>query len=263
MGAIQLSITGRRNQRTARGSFFYIKKHGSFLFENKKIRYFIDKHREQKIMNDMRVIFVDWNKTLSNSCFWDVDGFFEPEKLDHLNTWLFKGNSSLVADWMRGKASSQDILTKLSHVLDIPVNTLTESLITSCYQMTYISNTILPLIQKVRNSGIKVVLATDNMDVFSKHTVPHMKLENIFDDLLISSDIGAIKTDETCNGNLSFFSPYLKKNGFSLKEAILIDDNVTKKDFFESKGLKFLAVTQEKSAVQHFEMLDTLHENRK
>ncbi len=159
----------------------------------------------------------------------------------------------LVMDWMRGRLKTNHVLEKVSIATATSQETLYTELVKSCRQMTFISDRIIPLIQKIRNSGIKAVLATDNMDVFSTYTVPHMRLSDVFDDMLVSSDIGAIKADETTEGNLAFFARYLEKNDLVLQQAVLIDDNISKKIYFESKGLDFLPVTQTTPLVYYLE----------
>ena len=76
----------------------------------------------------------------------------------------------------------------------------------------------------IRENGIKVVLATDNMDTFERWTVPALELEPLFDGILTSVYCGALKSE--IQGDYSpFFDHYLKQNRVRPTEAILIDDS--------------------------------------
>ena len=121
----------------------------------------------------------------------------------------------------------------------------------SCRAMSFIHDNTLELIQDIRNKGIKVVLATDNMDVFESYTVPALDLQKYFDDILSSSTLRCLKADLDEADQLIFFQSWLSQQGLSIEEAVLIDDSVKNKNFFEGKGLCFLPVNPDYCVIDH------------
>ncbi len=81
------------------------------------------------------------------------------------------------------------------------------------------------LINQLRATGTKVVLATDNMDSFVRWTIPALGLTNYFDDILDSFSLKALKRDFDEQGNSRFFSGYLSKNNLLPTDCVLIDDS--------------------------------------
>ena len=186
-----------------------------------------------------RVLFIDWYKTLSSSLFWQ---HLPPEVFRPIERWMFKDNPTSVCSWMRGQEGMADIVTALARSLDLSPQFLEQELETSCRKMELISENSLQMVDAIRRKGILAVIATDNMDVFEKFTVPALNLRDHFDDILCSSSLGCLKADVDVNGQLPFFQPWLDQNGFKIQEAVLIDDSVQHSDFFERKGLAFLGV---------------------
>jgi FMN phosphatase YigB (HAD superfamily) len=79
-------------------------------------------------------------------------------------------------------------------------------------------------LQAIREQGIKVVLATDNMDAFCRWTVPAMHLGGIFDAILDSASLGVLK-DDLVGGRSPFFGPWLSDQRIAPSEAVLVDDS--------------------------------------
>lgn len=76
------------------------------------------------------------------------------------------------------------------------------------------------------------------MDTFSRYTVPAMKLDKIFDDILSSHHIGYLKDDELLTDTILFFDDYLVENGWSYSDAILIDDSPDKSGKYKKLGFE-------------------------
>jgi FMN phosphatase YigB (HAD superfamily) len=79
-------------------------------------------------------------------------------------------------------------------------------------------------VRAIRRSGVLVALATDNMDTFTRWTVPALGLGTLFDAILDSASLGTLKDDLT-DGQSRFFGPWLSANGIAPAEAVLVDDS--------------------------------------
>lgn len=112
------------------------------------------------------------------------------------------------------------------------------------------------VLQKIHNlrkkKDLKIVVATDNMPVFKDFTVKSLNLSNYFDDFLISSEIGSLKND-TINGEMTFFSEYMKSGNLSYEECTLIDDSITTIELVRNFGMTGIHV---KNPSELYEALD-------
>src|SRR3989344_694778 len=128
-------------------------------------------------------IFLDWYKTLSHGLFWEHMADNDHPLHQHhsqIVQWLFVDNKQLINPWMRGEYSSEDICALIASDLNLSVTTLVTELERSCRNMQFYSDEIPGLLKQIKQKGIKVVIATDNMDTFRRFTVPGMKLDSLF-----------------------------------------------------------------------------------
>ena len=180
--------------------------------------------RELKRLKKLKVVFIDWHKTLCSATF-----FHDLQKLDYevfhyLENRLFEEMPIQgFIDWMIGKITKNEIAHYLAS------NTLSAEdilifLKRSCEKMHFDRKDFLKWIRKIRKKGKKVVVATDNVDVFMEYTVPALKLYHNFDDVLCSSTLKCLKTDVK-EEKLLFFDDFLRKNVIKYEEAILLDDD--------------------------------------
>jgi phosphoserine phosphatase len=138
---------------------------------------------------------------------------------------------------MRGEANEDQILDLVSRTFGYPKETLREDLAESCRAMTLLSDEILPLIAKIRKKGILCVIATDNMDVFRKYVVPALKLDEYFNETLVSYNQKALKFDTSEDeASIPFFHDYLKKNGLAYTDALLLDDRIDTSGLYKKLG---------------------------
>lgn len=180
-----------------------------------------DKEKYQKL----KVVFVDWHRTLcSLPLFHEL--LVEDEVLfDKLDTRLFDDMPiALFIEWMRGKFSKEEVVRRLAGE-DLSVDFVREKLKSSCEAMYFDRKEFMPLIEKIRKSGRKVVIATDNIDTFCEYTAPALKLDEKFDDILSSFEIKCLKEDIK-DGEMLFFKNFLCQNDIKADEAILLDDSV-------------------------------------
>lgn len=181
-------------------------------------------------MSTYKCVFLDWAFTLSNTLFWNH--FNDPEHLHYptlqiIQATLFGKNASFkgINDWMRGKLSSEDVIAVICQQNPtIDPQFLLQELALSCSQMQFVSPQVPVYVRQLQAMGIQVVVATDNMDTFTRWTVPGLKLETIFDAVLNSYDLKALKKDRDSNGESAFFGNYLRTHQIKRGESVLIDD---------------------------------------
>jgi len=210
-----------------------------------------------------KVIFIDWDGTLSSSRFWGRwnESPKHSSKYNLLQDVLFTSDEGkiLLKDWMTGVKSYSNIIDYASNITNIPYGDLEEELRYSAENMKFIDKNTLGLIEKLKACGIKVVIATDNMDTFSKWTVPAMKLESRFDDILVSDTLNAMKTHISPEGVSLFFNDYLSRQGIEANQSVLIDDNLNTKTV-EQCGINFLHVNKAESLTLHLKrILEKVH----
>jgi FMN phosphatase YigB (HAD superfamily) len=197
-----------------------------------------------------QVLFLDWDGTLCTSRFWHHWINDDPENYDKIQTEFFARDDGMLDSWMRGNLTAEAVVNKISIRTAIDYGYLIKGLEISCKTMTFGHTESLDIIKQKRSQGIKVVIATDNMDTFMRWTVPSMHLQDHFDDILCSYELGALKTDFSSEGISLFFDRYLQRNNLDPNDAILIDDrdkniikNKIKMDFIQvSESLNIVDV---------------------
>ncbi|GHO63656.1 hypothetical protein KSC_025480 [Ktedonobacter sp. SOSP1-52] len=180
-------------------------------------------------MKHYRCIFVDWHQTLSTSLFWEH--WADPTHPLHslhapvVSSMFNSGNTSETIAWMRGELPVEELLQRicLRHHFDYEL--ILQELTVSCKAMQFVSPTVPRSIAQLRAAGIRVAIATDNMDTFTRWTVPALKLHELVDDILNSFDLRALKGDLDSSGRSLFFADYLEKHALEPGESILLDDN--------------------------------------
>lgn len=194
-----------------------------------------------------KAIFIDWNKTLSFSLFWDHLKDLEeshPMHLNNIQNSLFGKLDYLVKPWMRGEYTTEFIVKKLAEETGLEYDHLLKEFILSCQTMK-IEPEVLELIQEIRKKGTKVVIATDNMDALDRWTVSALKLHEYFDNILNSYSIKALKGDLNEDGDSLFFMDYLKKHNLKNNETVLLDDSQIKPEIAKKHGIDFIHITTE------------------
>ncbi len=189
----------------------------------------------------LKVIFIDWDGTLSRSRFWEHWQIEDPEGYNKIQKVLFAENPGMINDWMRGFVSAEVISAEVAHRTGLNPQIVLTNLEQSCKAMALMQPGVLDVIQKKRENGVKAVIATDNMDTFSRWTVPSLNLERHFDGILTSVARGALKEDVAEDGTSLFFHHYLSQNAIQPSEALWIDDRPVHK-IAERLGMQFVQV---------------------
>jgi len=174
---------------------------------------------------NVRVVFVDWAKTLSTSLFWQQRPGcrLSPADSARVESYVFS-RAELTRQWMLETVAAEDVCTSAAGSLGLAVADLLADLEHSCRSMEFDDPASLDVLRAIREQGTRVVLATDNMDTFYRWTVPALHLRGIFDDILDSASLGTLKGD-LVRGQSPFFGPWLSDHGIVPSEAVLVDDS--------------------------------------
>ncbi|OGM03063.1 hypothetical protein A2115_02300 [Candidatus Woesebacteria bacterium GWA1_41_8] len=195
----------------------------------------------------MKVVFLDWFKTLSNSLFWDK--ISDKEKHDAIVTSCFNMNNHLINPWMRGKYTSEAIAKIVSKDTGINEKYIYDELIKSASNMEFSSPEIPKLIKKIKNNGLLVIIATDNMDTLTRWTVPSLKLNSLFDGVLSSWELNALKGDFTGKKSL-FFDKFFQDNpSIKPQDCILTDDSEDKLESIKKYGIAYRKINSKEELI--------------
>ncbi len=193
-----------------------------------------------------KTIFIDWYGTLSDSTFWghipstDIDLY--PLRLAAEST-LFGELTGLIAPWMRGGYTTEEIVSNISQKSSFSEELLLSQFTLSTKKMV-VDPDVLALVDRLRGAGTKVVIATDNMDSFSRWTTPALSLAQHFDGILNSYQLKALKKDFNSQGQSLFFGSYLQENDLRPDECILIDDSEDRDGNIQKFGIEYIKINQ-------------------
>lgn len=197
-----------------------------------------------------RVVFVDWHGVLSQDTFWMsiLDRATHPlrEELETKLAEMFTHGRTSVEAWMKGRVSAEEVVAALAVRLDRRYHQdfLVRRLYEDCARMQ-VNVELFETLRKVRSRAM-VVLATDNMDCFARtfrkvhdrrrqpsrgsRTLADWAV--VCDDLVCSSDVGALKAEDP----VAFFGPWLSGHGLDFSDAALIDDRAGSCEAFAAQG---------------------------
>lgn len=202
-------------------------------------------------------VFIDWNGTLSPTNFWSHLEKSETQSDRELfKLWAdttFIHHKDLIVPWMKGEYSSEDILTLVSKATNTNFDTILKEFIIGCEQMEYSSPNIPVLINKLKDKSVIVSIATNNMDSFTRWTVPYMKLDTLFDEIINSFYMNAMKHDLDKNGKTMFFKNFFNKYQIDPRNCIFIDDGEDKMGVITNLGMDYRRVNSSNTLEQELE----------
>lgn len=189
-----------------------------------------------------KLVFIDWDGTLSSGRLWSS---IRDESSEHYPTgkriekFLFqtKRGKAYLRRWMKGKVSSEDVNLFLSEKYNIEYEWLWETFKKDCAQMPVYEESLNAILELRRHSY--VTLITGNMDCFSRFTKSSLKLDNYFDEIVNSSDVGVLKTEHRGRE----FKRLANKYDVPIENSFLIDDSKHVCDVFSSLGGKACKVS--------------------
>ena len=171
-------------------------------------------------------VFIDWFGTLSTARFWEdiTDNRKHPLSAPLRTSLevLFTKNREFVRAWMRGSVSEEEVIESLK--LRLPRtyrdDYLCRALLRTCRNAA-IDPEMAKLTRALRRHAF-VAVASDNMDCFVKATPAVLSGVVQVDELIVSSEVGALKAEDPD----SFFGPVLERYSLDRRNAILIDDSI-------------------------------------
>lgn len=138
--------------------------------------------------------------------------------------------------------------------------TILNEMVRGCKSME-VSEKTFNLVTQIREKGVKVAIATNNVDAFSRWTVEALALNEMFDVVINSSDVGAFKKDKDESGKSKFFQSFLEQNKIGQWESVIYDDRPDKNDSIKSFGIEYVQVGEDRNLNQELEaLLVTLEE---
>lgn len=193
-------------------------------------------------------IFIDFDGTICFDYFWRS----APKDINAtIVKFLFQDNVYLIEDWMRGKSSSEVIVTKISQNTGLDYTLIWEIFVKDCQNM-YVNPKILQAVSKC-NKNNNTILITDNMDCFNRFTRPQLQFEKYFSYIFNSSDFGVLKDDTPIKG---LFKKIIDLHNFDIKKSVLLDNSDKNcKIFAELGGTSFLIKSAE-DTLSILEMLE-------
>lgn len=183
------------------------------------------------------ILFIDFDGTLCFDRFWRN---LKPEELKKVQHFLFTSNKEILRKWMLGEFTSEEVNLLVSESLSLDYTYLLDTFIKDCETMD-VSKTTLKRVHSLRDT-YTTILITDNMDCFSRFTVPSLNLQNYFDEIINSSDRRLSKNEN--DGQL--FIDVTREHNSDLKKSMLLDNSLDTCTIFENLGGKSLFVTPEK-----------------
>lgn len=201
--------------------------------------------------NRDQIIFLDWDGTLCHSRFWQTEDL-GTRLFDRIQLVLFSSNPALVKGWMLEKTTSEKVCEWLSGKIGVDYSIIWDKLVRSCERMDIPSEAV--LLMNGLKQRARLVMVTDNMDCFSRFTVPALDLGNIFDLIVNCADIGRLKNDE--NGRT--FINACERFSIPIDRACLIDNSRVTGALFSSLGGRFVFTGSLETTINHLRSLAIL-----
>lgn len=193
------------------------------------------------------ILFIDFDGTLCHDKFWRS---IDSNSFEKIQDFLFDRNKSLIDEWMRGVHSSEHINQLISKELNIPFEKIWSVFSADCENMNVSSD----VLGKIKNlsENYHTTLITDNMDCFTRFTVPALELNSYFDSIISSFDSKKLKSDNS--GDI--FLQVTDEQNSKIENSILMDNSKTACGTFSKLGGTACLVTPEKPLVFWLEDLE-------
>jgi FMN phosphatase YigB (HAD superfamily) len=192
----------------------------------------------------IKVVFLDWYGTLCQSHFfehWADSNHPYGCSYQAIQEWFRDpASSEFQRAWMVGEKLLGDWIALVSQITGLDGATVEAELIESMRGWCLIDPGTLDLVGALQSKGVRVVIASDNMDGFETLALPQMGLSNAFDGVLNSAVLGCQKGDPDEFGRSRFFVPFLEAGGIGPGESVLIDDSEDVASVLEQTGIQFL-----------------------
>lgn len=174
----------------------------------------------------IKLICSDCNGVLNNvdgdyskSGWYSTIAVDDAELYAKINKFLFS-KKYLISSWMSGEIGYRDINKIVASNFDVRYDYLNEKLIESAKKLE-LNWDLIRTFQNFRKGGGRVVITSDNMDIFTLYTVAANNLNDYFDGIYNSSDIGHLKDFD----NFQLYRNLAEENGVSFAEVLVVDDS--------------------------------------
>ncbi len=195
-------------------------------------------------MTPKPILFIDFDGTISSQRYWRS---LPPDVYNKVQKLLFSGEKILVNEWMRGEHTAEEINRLVAGEIGMPFGELWNLFVQDCRTFSILPS-VLKAISSRRNSH-SVILITDNMDSFTRFTVPSLGLEKYFDGVSNSFYERLRKAD---NGG-ELFRRHTQAYGASLGKSVLVDNSPVNCAVFEALGGIAHQVTPERDIMYYLE----------
>ncbi len=169
-------------------------------------------------MNSKPILFVDFDRTICFERYWRS---LSPEKNEIVQSFLFGEDKALVKAWMKGAYTAEEVNKLVAQNIDMPYEELWELFVQDCKTMR-VSSEVLEKLKELR-SKYTVILITDNMDSFTRFTVPALQLDSVFDS--ITNSFVSKRPKNENQGKV--FTEYAKTFDTPITSCFLLDDSVS------------------------------------
>lgn len=179
-----------------------------------------------------RAVAFDFHGVLSRDLFYKRAFLGDDSEIEErINRMIFGDDHSMLDDWMRGRIGYSDVHKRVTAGTKTQPEVLDNALKESIRNMR-LNAELLDFADSLRLHGVKTAIVTDNMDVFSRFTVPYHRLTERFDAIFNSADSGLLKRD---NDGI-VFEHVAQRLDTSFNEILFIDDTLDIVELFRAKG---------------------------
>ena len=196
-----------------------------------------------------RCVIFDFANTLSHTpYFWPLG----PEFLTIVTEGIFAGDNKALwaSPWCRGEISSEDIAKRLSGLSGLTPQRILKGLNEGCANLQ-LNPAVWRFAQAQRSQGRHAVLATVNMDVFTRIVAPAHGFNRVVDLVVNSSDHGTDDKMTLCEIALR------QLDGCTFEDSLLIDDSAGATDAFRERGGTVYHYTSDEAFAKWLETLSS------
>jgi FMN phosphatase YigB (HAD superfamily) len=158
----------------------------------------------------------------------------QQEILGRVREYIFSDDvKPLLKSWMRNEISYKQFNKIAADKFNCDDEFLNHALEQSISESEW-NWDLINLYQRYRKNGVKVVMTTDNMDIFSLLAVPLNKFDTYFDNIYNSADVKMLKDDN----DLQLFKDIAHEHDLPFDEILIVDDNKTSLNKAHGLGFK-------------------------
>jgi len=180
------------------------------------------------MLSNTRCIIIDFANTLCSELYFAPLGE-DFQAVVRAAIFSEENKERWATPWCCGRLSSEDIATHLAGLTGITPDCIISALAEGCAKMHF-NPAVWRFAQAQRELGRSTVLATVNMDIFTRVVVPAHGLDRVFDVVVNSSDYGTDDKNALCEIALA------QLDGCTFANSLLIDDSVAAIAAFRSAG---------------------------